>query len=323
MPSATRNLELERLIAELAELLAPAERELVVPGEDVRRPLVLVVGAPRSGTTLSVQWLAASGCFAYPTNLLARFSSTPAVGARIQLMLTDPRFALGEELADLGSTPDWSSRLGKTVGALAPSEFMFFWRRFVATHELRHLSDEELARTRVDEMRASLAALERAFGKPLAMKGMMLQQNLAAFAEMLPRAFFLHVERDPLHNAQSLVAAREAYHGSRDEWYSVKPREYEALRGLDPLRQVAGQVLGTNRAIAEGLAELPEERWLHFRYEELCADPADVWARLSAKLGALGEPLPPYAGPEGFSATNANRLARADVEALRRALDGA
>ena len=35
--------------------------------------VVLVVGGPRSGSTVMMQWLASSGVFAYPSNLLSRF----------------------------------------------------------------------------------------------------------------------------------------------------------------------------------------------------------------------------------------------------------
>ncbi len=320
-PGPLRNTALEGLIYELNELLEPAQRSLVELGRDTRFPPVLVLGVPRSGTTLVLQWLAASGEFAYPTNLLARFSSTPAIGARIQLMLTDPRFAMGDELGELATRPDFSSELGKTSGVLSPNEFMFFWRRFLATHELRRLSDAEVAATKDAELRAELAALEAVFERPLAMKGLMLQFNLEVFARMLEKAFFLYVERDPVHNAQSLVAAREKYHGTREEWWSVKPEEYEELRRLDPLRQVAGQVHYTNAAIRAGLDRVPEERWLHVRYEDFCADPGATWRRLREKLAALGLELPDYSGAERFESTNRDRLLPEDVEALRRALD--
>ncbi len=137
---------------------------------------------------------------------------------------------------------------------------------------------------------------------------------------MLPRAFFLHVVRDGLHNAQSLLEAREKYHGDRKKWYSAKPREYETLRQLDPMAQVAGQIHYTSRAIEEGLDQLPEQRWMRIGYEEFCNDPALAWRDLRAKLFALGFELPAdYAGPSRFEHTNVDRLTPADISALREA----
>ncbi|MCE9634683.1 MAG: sulfotransferase [Planctomycetes bacterium] len=315
------NADLDRLIATLADLLAPAEDRLVHPGDDVKRPLVLVVGAPRSGTTLMTQWLASTGAFAVPTNLLARFSRTPAVAARIQMLLTDPKYAIRDELFDLapaGAAGGFASDLGKTRGALAPAEFAFFWRRFLPTQEIRALGPEGVAASDVAGLRASLAAIESAFGKPLAMKGMFLQYDIADFAPLLPKAVFLHVRRGPVRNVTSLLEARERYHGDRRVWYSAKPRETESLLGLDPVRQVAGQVVHTVRAIRRGLAAVPTERWIDVPYERFCADPRSSWDALRAKLAALGDDPGPYTGPLNFAASR-ERVADAALDAEIRA----
>jgi len=42
------------------------------------------VGALRSGTTLFMQWLANTGVFSYPTNILSQFFGAPVIGAKIQ-----------------------------------------------------------------------------------------------------------------------------------------------------------------------------------------------------------------------------------------------
>lgn len=319
MPRPRRNAALERLIQETNDILEPAE--LALGGRsDTRFPLVLVIGAPRSGTTLTMQWLASSGVFAYPSNLMARFSRAPAIGARIQLLLTDPRFAFGEELTDLAATPEFGSVLGKTRGSLSPNEFWFFWRRFLACHEIRHLSQDELAATKIAALRSELAAIESVFDKPLAMKGMMLQYNLVEFARMLPQALFLHVERDGLHAAQSLIEAREFYYGSRECWYSAKPKEYEELKALPALSQVAGQVYYTAREIERSLARLPPARSLRIEYERLCDRPSEVWQDLVSKLEALGfETRAPYTGPASFAQTNVDRLPADELRQLREA----
>jgi len=317
MPNPPRNEALERLIQETNDILEPTEMALDAAA-DTRFPLVLVIGSPRGGTTLTMQWLASSGAFGYPTNLMARFSRAPAIGARIQLLLTDPRYAWGNELKDLESSPDFHSDLGKTRGSLSPNEFWFFWRRFLAGHEIRHLSNEEVAATRIEELRSELAAIESVFDKPLAMKGMMLQYNLVDFAHMLPRAFFLYIERDGVYNAQSLIEARESYHGTRERWYSAKPREFDQLQSLSVPAQVAGQVHHTSAAITHGLGQLPESRWMRVEHEKFCADPASVWGELVARFQALGFDLPQaYTGPASFSHRNQDRLPAAEMQQLR------
>ena len=312
-----RNELLEQLLHETNRILAPAERALLEKGAAPRLPTLLIVGPPRSGTTLLLQWLAASGRFAYPSNLMSRFYLAPAVGARIQLLLTDERFAFRDELWDLGRSSDFSSDLGKTRGALSPNEFWYFWRRFLPNEELRALSDDELTRIDAQGLRQELAAVEQVFEKPLALKAMILQYNLAALIGILPTALILHVHRSPVYNAQSILEAREKFFGDRRQWYSAKPPQYASLLDLDPAGQVAGQVYYTLRSIEGQLEQLDARRWMRVDYESLCAEPRRVYAELRGKLYELGCALPAaYDGPASFEHTNQMRIAQEEFQAL-------
>ena len=100
-PEHRRNPRLEALLDEISGLLGPVESEVAARYHMPAYPVVLVMGLPRCGSTLTMQWLAASGRFGYPSNLLSRFYAAPYVGARIQQLLTDPQFSFGDELHDL------------------------------------------------------------------------------------------------------------------------------------------------------------------------------------------------------------------------------
>ncbi|HRX04698.1 MAG TPA: sulfotransferase, partial [Anaerolineae bacterium] len=139
-PEHRRNPRLEALLDEISGLLGPVESEVAARYHMPAYPVVLVMGLPRCGSTLTMQWLAASGRFGYPSNLLSRFYAAPYVGARIQQLLTDPQFSFGDELHDLASAVGFDSTLGKTRGALAPNEFWYFWRRFIPNVEPRKLT---------------------------------------------------------------------------------------------------------------------------------------------------------------------------------------
>lgn len=321
--SFQRNLALEALLAELSALLGPVEAQLVAHFERPTRPVILIVGAPRSGTTLLLQWLAQSGYLAYPTNLLSRFYAAPALGARIQLLLTDPRYDFRQELGDLQHTFDLTSELGKTRGALAPNEFWYFWRRFFPLTAPRQLSPAEEVQADGPGFAAEIAALQAVFEQPFVAKGMLLQFNLPFLARFFDHLLFIHIQRHPLYVMQSLLAARETYFGDREAWYSVEPPEAVWLRAQpDPIQQVAGQVYYTRQHITAGLARLPAAQALVWDYEALCDRPAAHWEALTTRLAQHGyRPAADwlYRGPERLTSTNRPQLTPAEQAQARAA----
>ncbi len=296
-----RNQALEDLLRELNTSLAVAEASLQLPKEPTM-PVILVVGAPRSGTTVLMQWLATSGHFAVPSNLLSRFYGAPYLGGRIQRLLVDPLFDHQGELADAGAhNVPFRSHVGKTKGMLQPNEFWYFWRRFIPNTDPEWISPEDEARIDVTGFRAGVASIEAAFGKPFATKGIILQYNLRCLLRIFPKLLVIHTRRNAFFNIQSLLKARRDYFGDERVWFSVKPPEYPQLRDLSPVEQVAGQVHFTQQGIDAELALMPEANVLIVDHEAFCADPAAFHARLMAKLAGLGHRMDaPYAGPERF-----------------------
>lgn len=303
-PRFQRNQDLESLLRELNDRLALAERDL--PGRFAKPslPIVLVVGAPRSGTTLLMQWLAQTGAFAYPTNLLSRFFGAPYVGALVCQLIGDPRLNFGNELLDhsAGARP-LQSELGKTRGMFEPNEFWYFWRRFFPIDQAEPLSEERLARVDVGGFLAGLASLQAVYQQPWAMKGILLQYNLRFLDSILDRVLFLHTERGLLDNARSLLQAREKYFGSTAEWFSVRPPGYEEMVQWSPAEQVVGQVHATNESIAEQARAIAAPRYLRVDYRAFCQDPARLYRQIHDKLAEQGHTLPAdYHGAARFDA---------------------
>lgn len=278
------NDKLDKLIAQLRELLVPVQQQVNDRAGTPRYPVIGIAGCPRSGTTFMTQLLAATGAVAYPSNLLSRFAYAPHVGALIQQMLLNPEYDLGDEFSDLRSFGDFSSDIGKTRGALGINEFFHFWRKFMPVHDPGHLADAELEQVDVAAMRKELASIQDVYGKPFMSKVMMLQYNLAYFARALPELKIIHVHRDPLYLMQSVSQARIKYYGNNRIWWSVKPKEYSFLKDADPATQVAGQVLYTDRAITQQLCDLPEDRWISVSYESVCENPREFLAELAERF---------------------------------------
>jgi len=326
----SRNSDLENLLSEMSELLSPANNQLVQQSFSEIFSKIFVVGPLRSGTTLFTQWLADSGLVAYPTNLLSRFFGAPLVGAKIQQLLTDPLYNFRNEILDFNSQFNFSSENGKTKGALSPNEFWYFWRRFLPFDELDYMPSEQLRQeANLKGLRDELNALANIFGKPFAMKAMIMSQNIPDLAEQFEKVLFVWVKRDPIFNIQSALEARKRQYGDINTWYSFKIKEYPELKGLDPLESVAGQVAAINRSVEQGIAGLPERKKLTVQYEDFCLRPEhyfhEVTSRLRKQEGIGDKAHSSYSGEERFSNTNVWSLkeySQADAERVYRAMSG-
>lgn len=287
-----RNEQLDILLKGLNSDLYVAESKLLnrYSNRTMDFPLIIVMGPLRSGTTLFTQWLANTGLVAYPTNLLSRFYQAPILGAKIQLLLTDQRYNFRDELGEFAQQVEYISENGKTKGVLAPNEFWYFWRRFLADSSRDIWSDDELRQTMdVQTMKAELIGMMDVFQKPFLAKGMLFNYNIPFLDSVLDKVIFVRIKRDISTNIESVLRARERQLGSRHDWYSFKIPEYEALKDLSPEEQALGQVNSINRAIENGLEHVSENRKLIVQYEDFCENPKDFFYEILARLGMKDE----------------------------------
>ncbi|OGO60705.1 MAG: hypothetical protein A2029_15465 [Chloroflexi bacterium RBG_19FT_COMBO_47_9] len=315
-----RNENLESLLKEINGLIGPVEDRILQNFSMPEYPVVLIVGCGRSGSTLIMQWLASTGQFGYPTNLLSRFYQAPYLGARIQQLLTDPRFNFRDEFQDFNNTFSYDSDLGKTQGILAPNEFWYFWRRFFHYGDIQYLDQRSLEGVDRARFAAELASLEAAFEKPFAMKGMIINWNIPFVSNILDKVLFVYIKRHPILNVQSMLEAREKFYADRSLWYSFKPPEYNFLKDLNPMEQVSGQVYFTNAAIEEGLSQIDPNRWLIVEYEAFCENPKQVFLSILEKFTRQGFYFDwPYIGMQRFDTTNEVRLPGEDLKRILKA----
>lgn len=306
----SRNYKLEAMLAEMSELLQPVQRSVENRIDISSIPKVFIIGPPRSGTTLLLQWLVGSGLFSYPSNLLSRFYAAPYVGALVQNLLTNPDYDYKDELSDLhvGGT-DYESAVGKTKGALSPNEFWYWWRQFLPVKEIEQISEAMETEIDVAGMQKSMASIQTVWPKPFVAKGKMLQFNLKRLLEIFPDTILLHSKRHCLYNVQSLLITRENVLGSDRQWFSVKPPGYEEFLNKSPEEQVASQVYLTNKAIEEQVVDLPHQNYMVISHEEFCASPKTAFDNLILRLNQFGYTCcGDYKGPDCFKVHNTVRV---------------
>jgi hypothetical protein len=263
------------------------------PSAPPERPLVAITGLPRSGTTLLYQALAASGCFGYASNLIARFHADLAFGAQVQAVASAwlPRGPMS-----------FSSRAGNTSGWFEPHECGYFWQRHFPFHD--HHEPDEAALARVDgaALAAELGALERELELPLAIKNVILVFVGSFLARELPTLRFARIRRPHADVARSLLRTRQEFYGTPQAWFSVRPRDAADHAGASPEAQVQHQIDAVERALAATRAEVGPTRWLELDYADLCAHPRDVVAQVAAFAETPVDPATLTALPDRFRA---------------------
>jgi hypothetical protein len=103
------------------------------------------------------------------------------------------------------------------------------------------------------KIRNTIIQLTRCFSGPFFSKNLMNSLRLPHIMSVFPEERFIHIQRDPIFNAQSLLLSRRKAFGSEQHWWSVKPEGYEKTINLSPKYQVVWQILVTEELIARAI----------------------------------------------------------------------
>ena len=273
----------EEWLTALNQLLADAELPAPPSAIDpAQLPLIYIVGAPRSGTTLLSQLLSRYLAVGYINNLIARFWLRPSVGIRLSDLVLG---AHARERIEL------ESRHGSTEGAAGPHEFGYFWRHWLQldSQPTHHLSDAAAQRVDRAGLRHALRdeILDR-FGLPVVFKNVICGFHAPLLSEVHPQSWFVHITRDRRDTAASILKSRHQRYGSYDAWWSLKPSTFSAIAGIaDPCEQVVRQIDDCRAEIAESLRQAGVRSKV-IRYEALCAD---VRGTLTDLAGSIEPPV--------------------------------
>lgn len=266
----------EAFVRSLNEHLAERERAEYADCE-IEHPFVFVVGLPRSGTTLLSQVLAYCFDAGYVSNFAARFYLAPVTGVRLG------RILLGTE-----KPAAFESDYARTGDPRGIHEFGYFWR-----HWLRKETFVEVVRSRElesaidwDGLRLTLANVQRELGRAYVGKNMLGAYHMPKLADTIGPALWVHIERDPLDVAVSILDARRRHYDDLRSWWSYVPLEYDRLEGLDHWQQIAGQVHYLERLYDRELAAIGD-RAVRTTYDEMCADPRGLLEKISARSASL------------------------------------
>ncbi len=263
------------LLTPLDLLLAPLDKLRSSRATPPRLPIILLCGAPRSGTTLTAQLLIHNLPVAFFNNLTSVFPRAP-----LTAVSTFGRLMGREEVS-------YHSYYGRTTRWSGPNDGLYLWDRWLGGDRTR--IPASLTPAAEQAMVRFFGAFERMTGRPLVAKNNSLNACASLVAAALPTSRFICLERSRTANAISLLRARREIHGREDIPYGlVRPGTVPLA---DPVEDVCSQVLFHEELAQQQLARLGPERFWRVRFEEVCRDPRAFLARVSEEL--LGQPLDP------------------------------
>lgn len=242
-------------------LLKKREDRRVASASNSEQPIVLVVGAPRSGTTLVYQTLARYMDVSYVTNLMSMFPRSPISGSQMFRWLPKRR------------TADFQNYYGQTAGLDGPNDGFSLWNQWLG--EDRYVPRTDLTEQEQQQIRQFFGAWSDTFGKPFLNKNNRNTGCLDLLSRTLSQSSFIVVRRNPLLVAQSLITAREQVQGDKSVGWGLHSHSSDVT--ADPLRyvdDVCDQILEIERQLDEQIQNIPKDRLIELTYEGFCEDPA-------------------------------------------------
>lgn len=262
----------ENVFELMNKTLYPKEIELIQKFNIPEKPLIFIIGAQRSGTTLLMQLITQFFDVSYPNNFIARYWDAPYIGAMLYKNLSGN--------ID-NNTLDFNSDLGYTKGLKGPHEFGYFWKKWFPWK-----SWEEKNYSEIDYsiLQKQLAAWESVNNTPLVFKNIIdVSFNIEKLSEIFPHTFFIHIKRKPEFVVQSTYQSRIKLFGSPKIWIGLKPPEYNKIKKLPVFEQICAQIYYSVKHIELSLSKTKVNS-LTVNYEDIIINTKDIMRKIKESL---------------------------------------
>lgn len=283
--------------------LRPFERREYSRASESERPILIVVGPPRSGTTLVAQYLINAFNVAYINNLTSLFPGSPITVNRVLKHVVPLRAG------------DYDAFYGKSRGLAGANDGLYIWDRWLGSD--RHQIPTRLEDGASDNMLRFFGAMDGLYQLPVVTKVNGLNTCAHLVTEVLQNARFLCMQRDPLHLAQSLYFARRDITGNMRSAYGVQHPNSDPE---DPIEDVCQQVLFHERNARQQQELLGESRFSVVSYEDFCRKPRSLVDCLLEEHDALSLRQGSDELATSFTISDRIRLSGAQHERMRNRL---
>ena len=237
---------------------------------EINYPFIFVFGPPRSGTTLMTQVIAHCFDIGYINNFAARFFLAPLHGLRLSDMILGNR-----------KHTNFQSNFAHTDDPTDIHEFGYFWRHWLKKEDINGIIKSEQVEEEIDwpMLTKILANVQNHFNKGLVFKNIFGSYHLQRLTRELKEVIFVYITRDMADAAVSILGARRKYYKDPNTWWSYMPKEYNQIKDLNYMNQIAGQVYYLKKYYDAETDRLSNV--VKVTYAELANNPKNVLNRIN------------------------------------------
>jgi len=254
------------LLSPIDRLMQRKELSLLVDTKEIHQPILLIVGPPRSGSTLLNLALSQALEVSWFPNVSQLFPRSPIVAARWFANQTKKQFRL-------------SNYYGNTPGLALPNDGYSIWNRWYDYD--RYVP--RMSASSVDSMRLFMAAWINSFEKPLLNKNNRNSLCIQQLSEVLPTAHFIVISRHHADNARSLVRSREFVQGSKHKPWGLLSHADHKDDELGYIEDICDQLFQIRAQMSAELSAVDPTKVTEVRYEDFCDDPLNVVSSIASR----------------------------------------
>lgn len=272
----------ENVLKLMNHALYSKELELIQQFNNPEKPVIFIIGAQRSGTTLLMQLITQLFNVSYPNNFIARYWDVPYIGSILYKSITK---SLNKSNLNL------SSDLGYTSGLDGPHEFGYFWKKWFPWESWEK---KEYDNIDYSILQKQLAAWESVNNTYLVFKNLIqVSRVVKKIYSLFPNSYFIYLKRDLKFNVQSTYQSRIRMYGNENQWFGVKPSNFNELLNLPVIEQITKQILTINEDIEKQLLNIPKNNVIRINYEDLVVNYRKEVKKITDKINLSEKILKP------------------------------
>lgn len=277
-------------------LLANYEKCILKKSRDISdKPIILVLGGSRSGTTLLYQTLAHYLPVSYMSNFIASFQHSPLSALKL----------FNDHIPK--SKKSFKSYFGSVSGLDGPNDAFSLWNRWLG--EDRNHIPNDIDQQSKSEMTHFFNAWLNISKKPFLNKNNRNSLCASMLGSIFKNIYFIEIYRDPIFVAQSLILSRRTVQGSDKIGWGVLGKDSKDTD--DPLAyidDICEQVYQVNQIIVSERKKIDSKKYLRVSYEVFCAQPDEVVKKVALEAMNLKIDSKELASLKFSSSSNGQRL---------------